>query len=184
MPSTTMIPYYRQCLHWALSIFLFSIHLQQVESFQITKLSSQSCLRRSRIIPVVSRARYLHLFDAKAIAVNADTSFSHQDKNGKDIAIDSLVRVAAPGLKAFQVNKNGFGSYNDQKVFVPNSETPYLLIPEGLRGRVIRVYDENLIGANFPILVKFVPGEECAEDGYDAPVPFTMHFLPEEVECV
>lgn len=98
--------------------------------------------------------------------------------------VDSIVRVAVPGLKAYQVNKSGFGTYDSNKSFVYDAGLKYLILPEGLRGKVTRVYDENVIAANFPILVKFTPGEHCSEEGYDVPVPFTMHFLPEEVECV
>jgi hypothetical protein len=41
----------------------------------------------------------------------------------------------------------------------------------------------EVISANFPVQVKFQPGEHV-EEGYDAPMPFLMHFLPEELECI
>lgn len=117
-------------------------------------------------------------------STNEATDATLHDINGKDIKKDSVVRVTVPGLKACHVNpKSGFGSYNDKKEFVYNTEMSHLLIPQGLTGVVTRVYDMDVIGANFPILVKFTPGEHT-EGGYDAPVAFLMHFLPEEVECV
>jgi hypothetical protein len=154
-----------------------SLLLQSAQSFQ----NAHSTFHR-RNVSFQSR-KLQSLFDSKPIALNSDTVFIHQDKNGKDILVDSLVRVAAANLKAFHVNKSGFGSYNDKKEFVQSTEFSYLLLPKGLCGRVIRVYDENVIGANLPILIKFTPGDNI-EEGYDAPAPFTMHFLPDEVECV
>lgn len=117
-------------------------------------------------------------------SANEATDTTVHDINGKDIKVDTVVRVAVEGLKAYQVNpKSGYGSYNDKKEFVYNAEKPYLELPKGLVGVVTRVYDVDVIGANFPVLVKFTPGQHT-ESGFDTPVVFTMHFLAEEVECV
>ena len=108
------------------------------------------------------------------------------DQNGKEFLVDSVVRVSIEGLKAYHVNGKGQGSFNDKKEFVPDtsdSKKKYLLLPIGLRGTVKKVYDEDVISSNLPILVVFTPGEN-ADEGYDAPTKFLMHFTPFEVEVV
>ena len=178
-----MISFGRRTLCRHLLLFLCAcLSTTIIESFQVspaqhsTNRMSQSTHQRRPLLFALAAS-------SNPIAVNTETQFSHQDKNGKDISVDSIVRVAASGLKAYQVNKAGFGSYNDKKEFVYNSQSMYLIIPEGLRGKVTRVYDEDVIGANYPILVKFIPGE-LIDEGYDVPFAFTMHFLPDEIECV
>ena len=104
------------------------------------------------------------------------------DKNGKEFAEGQVVRICKEGLKAHQVPSKGKGSY-DGTTFVADPSSPFLSLPVGLRGVVIRVIDTETVSANFPIRVKFEPQVE-AEDGYSAPVPFLMHFLPQEVEIV
>jgi hypothetical protein len=108
------------------------------------------------------------------------------DKNGREFTEGSIVRVCVDELKAYQVNAKAQGSYNDQKIFVPDtsdSKKKSLLVPRGLRGCVVKVYDEDVISANLPIVVQFTPGENT-EEGYDPPAAFRMHFTPQEVECV
>ena len=108
------------------------------------------------------------------------------DQNGNEFQVDSVVRVSIDGLKAYHVNAKGQGSYNDKKEFVPDnsdSKKKYLLLPVGLRGIVKKVYDEDVISSNLPILVTFTPGENT-EEGYDAPTKFLMHFTPFEIEVV
>jgi hypothetical protein len=110
------------------------------------------------------------------------------DKNGNLFVVGGVVRICASGLKAFQTNSKGFGRYNAEKEFVPDSGADAgakkcLELPEGLRGVVTKVYDERVISANLPIQVKFASGAH-ADEGYDAPTTFLMHFAPEEVECV
>jgi hypothetical protein len=108
------------------------------------------------------------------------------DKNGREFTEGSIVRVCVDELKAYQVNAKAQGSYKDQKIFVPDtsdSKKKSLLVPRGLRGCVVKVYDEDVISANLPIVVQFTPGENT-EEGYDPPAAFRMHFTPQEVECV
>lgn len=108
------------------------------------------------------------------------------DQKGNEFKVDSVVRVAIDGLKAYHINSKGQGSYNDEKAFIPDtsdSKKKYLLLPSGLRGKVKKVYDEDVISSNLPILVLFTPGEST-EEGYDAPTKFLMHFTPYEVEVV
>jgi hypothetical protein len=108
------------------------------------------------------------------------------DKNGVEFTVDSIVRVSVGGLKAYQVNSKGQGSYNDKKEFVPDasdSKKKCLFLPIGLRGVVRKVYDEDVVSSNLPILVLFTPGEN-KEEGYDAPTKFLMHFTQSEVEVV
>ena len=111
-----------------------------------------------------------------------------EDKNGKKIAVGSVVRVAVENMKAYQVPAKGQGKFNENKEFVPledNTErgTRNLVLPVGMRGVVTKVYDVDDISANFPIQVKFIPGQNN-EEGYDPPVAFLMHFDSHEVECV
>lgn len=108
------------------------------------------------------------------------------DKNGREFTVGCVVRVCVDDLKAYQVNSKAQGSFNDQKVFVADtsdSKKKSLLVPRGLRGSVVKVYDEDVISANLPIVVQFTPGENT-EEGYDPPAPFRMHFTPQELECV
>lgn len=104
------------------------------------------------------------------------------DKNGKEFAEGQVVRICQEGLKAHQVPEKGKGAY-DGFTFVADPSSPYLILPEGLRGFVVKVIDTKSISANLPIRVKFEPEVEI-EEGYSTPVPFVMHFLPQEVEIV
>jgi len=110
-----------------------------------------------------------------------DETRLHQDSNGKEIRVGSVVKVSTEGLKAFQVMPKAKGSFNDEKEFVPG-DMKYLALPIGLRGTVTKVYDVDVVSANFPIQVKFQPGKNV-DEGYDPPAPFIMHFLPSEIEC-
>lgn len=109
------------------------------------------------------------------------------DKNGEEFTVGSIVRVSVDGLKAFQINNKGQGWFDENKKFVPDvsesSKKKFLLLPIGLRGSVMKVYDENVVSANLPIQVKFNNGANT-EEGYDTPASFLMHFMPNELECV
>lgn len=112
------------------------------------------------------------------------------DKNGKAIQEGSVVRLAVENIKALQVPASGYGAFNEKKEFVPapadgKRETKGLVLPVGLRGVVSKVYVKGSLSANFPIQVKFAPGEKGGntDEGYDSPVAFVMHFGPNEVEC-
>jgi hypothetical protein len=109
------------------------------------------------------------------------------DKSGKEITSGAVVRVTVEGLKAFQIAPKGQGCYDSAKQFVPTPKESttgkYLIVPAGLRGVVTKIYDMEVISANFPVQVKFQPGEHV-EEGFEAPMAFLMHFLPEELECI
>jgi hypothetical protein len=127
---------------------------------------------------------------AQPLAAAAEAEgFTIADHKGNAIGVGSIVRVIVKDLRAYQVSPKGFGKFDDDTgQFVPAPEggargTKNLEIPIGLVGIVTKVYDEDDVSANFPIQVKFVPGAPFVEK-YDPTVPFLMHLLPEEVECV
>ena len=110
----------------------------------------------------------------------------HKDINDKEITVGSVVRVVVDGLKAYQINPKGFGSFQD-KQFVPLAPggergTKNLQIPVGLAGKVMKVYNVEDISAHTPIQVKFEPGQYS--DEYEAPLAFLMHFHTYELEIV
>jgi hypothetical protein len=113
----------------------------------------------------------------------------YRDSCGKEITLGAVVRVSTEGLFFFQIAPKAQGSYDEEKQFVPlapeeaTTATTNLILPVGLRGIVTKVYDMDVISANYPVQVKFQPGVNV-EEGYEAPVRFLMHFLPEELECV
>jgi len=118
-----------------------------------------------------------------------------EKKNGEpkkdpltEFKVGSVVRVVAEDLKAFQVPPKAYGSFNSKKKFVPAPEggdrkTQNLVLPVGLRGIVTRIYNDAELSANFPVQVKFIPGEHV-EEGFDSPVQFMAHLSPKEVEVV
>ena len=102
--------------------------------------------------------------------------------------VGAVVRIVAKGLKAYQVKPKAYGSFDSDKKFVPAPKegdrvTQNLALPVGLRGVVSKVYDDEDVSANFPIQVKFVPGEHV-DEGFDTPVPFLSHFSSEEIDVV
>jgi hypothetical protein len=108
------------------------------------------------------------------------------DRNGKEFIQGSVVRLVKP-LKAYHVQKFGKISENKEFIPLPANEPPAtrcLELPTGLRGLVAQVHDVNSHDASQPIVVKFTPGMYCDEEGFDTPVPFTMHFESDEVEVV
>jgi len=115
--------------------------------------------------------------------------FAIEGKNGKTIAVGSIVRVTVSNLKAYQVPAAARGTFNEDKEFVPAPEGASrafqnLLVPVGMRGVVTKITNKaTSLSANFPIQVKFSPGENV-DEGYDAPVSFVMHFGVNEVEAV
>jgi hypothetical protein len=114
---------------------------------------------------------------------SGDVSDALKDSSGAIFTVGSTVRVATAGLKAFQMNIKGRGSFDEKKVFQHIPEQPYFLLPEGLRGVVTKVYSEDQgVSANFPIQVKFQPGEWG--EGFDPPAALSMHFSPTEVAVV
>jgi hypothetical protein len=135
-------------------------------------------------------AQYMNMGPHDEIAVADEPPVEILDKNGKVIEVGSVVRVAVENLKAYQVPAKSFGTFNENKEFVPAPAdaprgTKNLVLPIGLRGVVSKVYDGDDISANFPIQVKFMPADKGgnADEGYDAPVALIMHFDPNEIEC-
>lgn len=108
------------------------------------------------------------------------------DPNGKEIIPGCVVRLVKP-MKAYHLQCAG--KILKDKVFIPAAEdeppaTKCLELPSGLRGIVIFPYDMSNYDASQPIVVKFSPGLNCDEEGYDTPVQFSMHFESSEVERV
>ena len=160
-----------------------------VRAFSIQMFSTRSTFIQSRrASAVVVRSFFV---DATVTEEdNEDGSAPVHDAQGKQFVEGTLVRVCAEGLKAFQIAPKGRGSFDDNKKFVPDDckDTPmglkYLLLPVGLRGTVTKVYENQLeVSANFPVQVKFSPGE-YTDEGYDAPQAFLMHFAANELEVV
>lgn len=103
------------------------------------------------------------------------------DANDSCIRVGQTVQVIAKNLKAFQVPKTAYGSFNEKGEFISSNSTNYLKIPVGLVGTITKLYDNDLkrTSANYPIQVQFV-----ATDQHDVPVPFLMHFQSKEVELI
>jgi hypothetical protein len=117
-----------------------------------------------------------------------------KDKKGNVFQVGGIVRIVRENLKAYQVPPKGYGSFDsDTKKFVPllsdtaalptSRAKKNLVLPVGIRGTITKIYERKDVSANLPIQVKFTPGENL-DEGYDPPVPFSMHFQPMEVECV
>lgn len=95
--------------------------------------------------------------------------------------------------RAYHVAVKSFGRFadDDDKTFIPldlknNKDTVQrvdrcLVLPPGLEGTVVRVYDVSDFDANLPIKAKFVAGEGGE---YVLPVTFLMHFDTFELEVV
>eukprot|EP00429_Kryptoperidinium_foliaceum_P010017 CAMPEP_0176001370 /NCGR_PEP_ID=MMETSP0120_2-20121206/86_1 /TAXON_ID=160619 /ORGANISM="Kryptoperidinium foliaceum, Strain CCMP 1326" /LENGTH=172 /DNA_ID=CAMNT_0017333905 /DNA_START=129 /DNA_END=647 /DNA_ORIENTATION=+ len=152
----------------------------------ITGFSVSRCHEKAAV-STLSRPALATALNSKAQSIFAGEA-TIEDKNGQEIAVGSIVRVRKENLKAYQVPPKARGSFNDKKEFVPASEdggrsTQCLELPVGMRGVVTKVTDTEVLSANFPIAVKFTPGEN-ADEGYDPPAPFVMHFGDNEIECV
>ena len=113
----------------------------------------------------------------------ADSSGPIVDNNGAEFLVGNIARVSMGNIKAHQVSKSGRGWFSENKEFVSDVSMRHLDLPVGLRGTITKVYNVDEISANFPVQVKFVPGEHT-EEGYSAPCSFLMHFRPDEVECI
>ena len=109
-------------------------------------------------------------------------------KEGVTVAIAPNKRV-----KAHQVPKDAYGSFNpDTCEFVPADEsnmsrsTRCLVLSEGIRGEVIKVYNVNEWDRAHPILVQFREGldRDKSEGGYVLPKAFQMHFSANEIVVV
>lgn len=111
------------------------------------------------------------------------------DKKGKTVTVGAVVRIAVEGLEAYQILPKAKGIFNEKKEFVPDTSDSRpigrrcLVLPVGLRGTVVKVFDIDDVSANFPVQVKFQPDTDT-EEGYNTPVPFLMHFQSDEIELV
>ena len=173
------------CLVSLICPFLLTILIQaDISSAFVTR--SSTCKPKGTFALNVRQST--NLFSGPFASTGKDnTEHTLEDANGKVISVGIIVRIAKEGLKACQVPPKGKGSFDSDKKFVPMpKDSPRglrcLKLPVGIRGVVTKVYDERQIGANFPIQVKFVPGENT-DEGYDPPVSFLMHFLANEIEC-
>lgn len=112
------------------------------------------------------------------------------DRHGNEFQVGGVVRVCAENIRQFQIPPTGAGQYNESKKFVPESSTSdpnnnksSLILPVGLRGTIVKLYQKANLSANYPIQVAFAPGKQV-EEGYDPPVKFSMHFAASELECI
>ena len=120
----------------------------------------------------------------------ATKHFMVSDGSGTDFTEGCTIQISTE-TKAYQVARKGFGSYDEQSgSFVPldfNDDTPRvdrcLVLPKGLRGTVMKVYDMNEFDASMPIVAKFTQGENFGGK-FEPPVTFLMHFDTHEVEVI
>lgn len=89
--------------------------------------------------------------------------------------------------------KSAYGSFHPEtREFVPADAanltrgTSCLVLSEGLRGEVVKVYNSNEWDRTHPILVKFNEGadREGGDGGFDVPKAFSMHFDADEIVVV
>ena len=161
----------------------FSCHglskLKQNQRFDTTQNGPYSSWRAERSLSA----------EASPVPTSFGSEADKEDaRKDNPFKVGAVVRIAAEGIKAYQVKPKGFGKFDENKNFVPAlkggpRDTKNLVVPVGMRGVVTKVYDVDDISANFPIQVKFTPGENT-DEGYDPPIPFIMHLLPEELELV
>jgi hypothetical protein len=167
--------------------YAFTSRLSPASSV-INRLSGD---RQSQIDRTLKPPYTQSCLSAEASPVGTSFGSEADDEDAKKdnpFTVGAVVRVAAEGIKAYQVKPQGFGKFDENKNFVPATKggprgTKNLLIPVGMRGVVTKAYNVDDISANFPIQVKFTPGENV-DEGYDPPVPLLMHLLPEELELV
>jgi hypothetical protein len=170
------------------SILQFSVTSAFTSAFVSSSSSDGS--RFGIPIPEQQHPRCLNVVRARftPLASDATGPTVQLDAKGKEVEVGTIVRVVVNHLKAYQVSLPGYGSYGPDKKFVAappggTRGTKNLLLPIGIRGVVTKVYNVDDVSANHPIQVKFFPGKHV-DEGFDPPVPFIMHFSPEEIECV
>ncbi|KAL3789819.1 hypothetical protein ACHAW5_011242 [Stephanodiscus triporus] len=142
-----------------------------------------------------------------AAAAAADVVVSEE---AKKVQVDAYGRAFSPGcvvaisyargtkkspIRAHSVPRSSYGSFDPSTgEFVPRDEsnasrsTSCLVLPEGLRGTVERVYDANEWDRARPIVVRFGEGYDRGEGGttggFDVPRAFVMHFDADELEVL
>lgn len=168
-------------------LFIFSLVQILAPSFGFALLTIKA--KASSVAVLKKGSTPTELRNSADPIATQNAAITLEDKNGKLLTVGSIVRVAVDNLKAYQVSVKGIGKFNEFKQFVPASldgerATNCLILPAGIRGVVTKLYDkESSLSANFPVQVKFVPGE-YTDEGYDPPVPFVMHFGIREIEAI
>ena len=173
----------------------FVLLMQTESTFAFLARSSVSGFTNAKLLNnnnsldrVRCRQRQLYMISDNPFAEEKTTETEVlKDKSGNVFEVGGVIRVALENVKAYQVPADGQGSFNDDKQFVQAPEdaprgAKNLVLPVGIRGVITKVYDTTDVSANFPIQVKFTPGENV-DEGYDPPVPFIMHLSPREIEC-
>ena len=116
------------------------------------------------------------------------------DANGKTFSPGVTVAIA-PNTKvtAYHVPKAAYGSFDpNTREFIPAEEsnlsrgTRCLILPEGMRGEVTKVYNVNEWDRAHPILVEFKEGSDRAgiDGGFILPKSFSMHLSASEIVVV
>ena len=117
------------------------------------------------------------------------------DVHGKIFSSGVTVSIA-PNTKvtAYHVPKSAYGSFDpDTREFVPVEEsnlsrgTRCLILPEGMRGEVTKVYNVNEWDRAHPILVQFKEGSDRVggiDNGFILPKSFSMHLSANEIVVV
>ena len=127
-------------------------------------------------------------FFADATPSRETTVAKQIDVNGNIISPGQRVAIVSHNnIRAHHVSKSSYGRFDaTTKQFMPQDEstltrqTSCLLLPEGLQGEVVNVYNTNEWDRAHPILVKFGLDEE-RNDGYSLPGSFTMHVDAKEI---
>mmetsp|Transcript_23002 Transcript_23002/g.35476 ORF Transcript_23002/g.35476 Transcript_23002/m.35476 type:complete len:189 (+) Transcript_23002:136-702(+) len=174
---------------------MFGIGASSVAGFNTCALSNIACISKRNIFSTTATKTTdsLHISKRFSVALSSATEATVEapklyDPNGKEFVEGSVVRVIK-SLKAYHVPPKLFGGFDEvTKVFIPGPEvgnrgSKCLVVPVGMRGRVIRVYDVEDLGPAHPVVVIFEPGEN-ADEGYETPLQFKMHFDTFELEVV
>jgi hypothetical protein len=108
----------------------------------------------------------------------------HVDRNNQVFKVGDTVRIIVSNIRAHHISAKGFGTFSQSMTFLPAPENATrkdkcLLLPMGLIGTLVTVYDAGDSDSSLPLQVKFTPGDSGA---YDVPVAFTMHLDTSEVE--
>jgi hypothetical protein len=114
------------------------------------------------------------------------------DNNNVEFTVGCTIQTCKQ-IKAYQVARKGYGSFDEEtKSFLPleydNIDTVSradrcLVLPQGIRASVSRVYDRNAYDAIMPVVAKFVAKQHLGGD-YEPPITFFMHFEARDVEVV
>lgn len=109
------------------------------------------------------------------------------DANGKEFSLGAVVAIAPTrSMKAYQVPKSSYGSFDSTtREFIPQDKSRCLVLPEGLRGEVQKIYNTGEWDRAHPIVVKFEAGEDREDgEGFNVPKKFSMYFDATEIELV